>query len=74
MRYLTTQQALELIEMMVFELDEKDDKEKLLKITGEIYQVAHSHNKNHSCYYVHKKGWRKQAAEMFPKLKKVIGS
>lgn len=71
MKRLTQQQALELIEMMVFDIDENTSVKKLLKVTGEIYQVAHSHNRNHTCHSVHT-GWRKQAAESFPEWQKAL--
>ena len=73
MKKLTQQQALELIEMMVFDIDENTSVKKLLKVTGEIYQVAHAHNKSHTCHYVHN-NWREQAAQLFPGLRKVTHS
>ena len=46
------------------------EKEKIMaKKLGEIYKIAHSANKNHSCYAVHD-NWRQQTKEL-SKLKDI---
>jgi len=72
MKNLTQREALELIEMIVFDdISIHTDPQKMVDIIGQVYQVAHAHNKKHSCYHVHK-GWRKSDAKNYPEMKKLI--